>query len=121
MLKILIVEDDTFLQGLAAGRLQKEGYDVSVAGTTGYGKKKRIEIQFDGVLLDLMLPDEPGFEILKMMRASDNYKNTPVIVFSNMSDDSEIKMATDLGATEYMIKANFTLDEVTQKVRSHVQ
>jgi DNA-binding response OmpR family regulator len=121
MSKILIVEDDTFLQGLSAGRLQKEGFEVIVASTTGAGKAKLNETQFDLVLLDLMLPDAPGLEILQMMRASGSYANTPVIVFSNMSDDSEIAKATEMGATEYMVKSNFTLDEVAEKVKAHIK
>jgi DNA-binding response OmpR family regulator len=116
MAKVLIVEDDTFLQGLAAGRLQKEGHEVAVASTGTEADSQLAGKQFDVVLLDLMLPEKSGFDVLKDMRAGGN--NAPVVVFSNMADEAEIKRAMDLGANEYMIKANFTLDEVAAKVSS---
>ncbi len=119
MAKVLIVEDDTFLQGLAAGRLQKEGHDVAVASNGVEADAKLAEGQYDVILLDLMLPEKDGFAVLGDMRSAGN--NTPVIVFSNMADETEIKKALDLGANEYMIKANFTLDEVAAKVAGFVK
>jgi DNA-binding response OmpR family regulator len=119
MAKILIVEDDTFLQGLAAGRLQKDGHEVSVASTGTEADTQIGGKSFDVILLDLMLPEKSGFDVLKDMRAAGN--NTPVVVFSNMADETEIKRALDLGANEYMIKANFTLDEVAAKVAQFVK
>lgn len=119
MAKILIVEDDTFLQGLAAGRLQKEGHEVAVA-SNGLEADTQIKgKQFDVILLDLMLPEKDGFAVLGDMRKAGN--QTPVVVFSNMADETEIKRALDLGANEYMIKANFTLDEVAAKVAQFVK
>jgi DNA-binding response OmpR family regulator len=114
MAQVLIVEDDTFLQGLAAGRLQKEGHEVAVASNGVEADGKLAEGAYDVILLDLMLPEKDGFAVLEDMRKGGN--NAPVVVFSNMADEAEIKRAMDLGANEYMIKANFTLDEVAAKV-----
>ncbi len=119
MAKILIVEDDTFLQGLAAGRLQRDGHAVSVASDGEEASSKLGADAFDLILLDLMLPKKSGFEVLKDLRGAG--KNTPVVVFSNMADETEIKQALDLGANAYMIKANFTLDEVAAKVAEFVK
>ena len=119
MAKILVVEDDTFLQGLAAGRLQKDGHEVAVASKGTEADSQLAAKKVDVGLLDLMLPEKSGFDVLKDMRAAGN--NAPVVVFSNMADETEIKKAMDLGANEYMIKANFTLDEVAAKVAAFVK
>ncbi len=115
MKKVLIVEDDTFLQGLMANKVGKAGYDVV---TTSDGEKAMTALaqnKFDMVLLDLLLPDISGFDILKNVKKAS--RATPVIVFSNLSEDKDIKKAIELGAEEYLIKSNFTLEELVAKVK----
>lgn len=63
-----------------------------------------------------MLPIMSGFEILKTLRDTPDFKNLPIIVFSNMGEEKDIKMCLDLGITDYMIKSNFTLDELVEKI-----
>ena len=116
MKKILIVEDDNFLQGLEAGKLKKDDYEVITASTGEDGLKKIFEPKIDLVLLDLILPKFDGFEILKKMKETLELKNIPVIVFSNLSEDKDIKKAKDLGATDFMVKSNFTLDELVKHI-----
>lgn len=113
--KILIVEDDKFLQGLAANKLEDAGYDAVSASDGQEAITALDENQFTGVLLDLLLPDISGFDVLKNIR--ERSKKIPVIVFSNLSDDKDIKKAMDLGANDYMIKSNFTLDELVDKIK----
>jgi DNA-binding response OmpR family regulator len=88
---IFIIEDDLFLQGLEATKLKKEGFDILTAAS---GKEVSSIIEkkpkVDLILLDLMLPDMDGFEILKMIRKEEFYLNTPVIVFSNLSEEKDI-------------------------------
>jgi DNA-binding response OmpR family regulator len=118
MKKVLIVEDDSFLQGLAANKLQKSNFDVT---STGNGEQAMTALEkekFDAILLDLMLPDMSGFDILKGLKES--HKKIPVIVFSNLSEDKDIKKAMDLGAEEYLVKANFTLEELVEKIKKVV-
>lgn len=115
--KILIIEDDAFLQGLASRKLQSQGYDISIAADSEEGFKVLEENIPDMILLDLLLPNIDGFEFLEKIRASENWKDIPVIVFSNLSEEKDIKRATDLGVKEYMVKANFTLDELTNKIK----
>jgi DNA-binding response OmpR family regulator len=115
MKKVLIIEDDSFLQGLAANKLTKSDFDVMTAKNGEEAMTKLAESPFDCVLLDLMLPDMSGFDILKNIK--ETHKKSPVIVFSNLSDDKDIKQAMDLGAEEYLIKSNFTLEELVEKVK----
>ena len=115
---VFIVEDDEFLQGLEATKLKKEGYDILTAlnGTEAFkvidGKEK-----IDLILLDLMLPEIDGFAVLKKVREGTRIPKVPVIVFSNLSEEKDIERAKKLGISEFLIKSNFNLDELTQKVR----
>jgi len=119
--KILIIEDDTFLQGLVANKLQAEGFDVETASTGSQGLTNLGQNTYDIIILDLMLPDVSGFEILKQIRSRETNNKIPVLIFSNLSDDKDIKQGLDLGATDYLIKANFTLDELSDKVKKVFQ
>ena len=67
-----------------------------------------------------MLPDMDGFEILTMIRKESIYLNTPVIVFSNLSEEKDIEKAKSMGVKEFMVKSNFNLDELTAKVREMI-
>ncbi len=116
--KILIVEDDTFLQGLAATKLTKEGYSVAVASNTPDAEKYVTTETPDFVLLDLVLPGTSGFDVLKNFRANPKLATTPIIIFSNLAEDKDITQAKELGATDFMIKSNFTLDELAEKIKS---
>ncbi len=115
--KILIIEDDTFLQGLAANKLQSEGFLVNTASNGNEALTDLDQNTYDAIILDLMLPDVSGFEILKQIRSRETNSQVPILIFSNLSDDKDIKQGLDLGATDYLVKANFTLDELADKVK----
>ena len=113
---ILIVEDDSFLQGLATTKLTKEGFVVTAAGSGQEAGDALEKITPDLILLDVILPGgTDGLGILKKIRENLKTMKTPVIMFSNMSDDKNIQAAKDLGATDYMVKSNFTLDELSDR------
>ena len=115
---ILIVEDDTFLQGLAATKLTKEGYTVATASNSDEADKYLVTGTPDFVLLDLVLPGTDGYGILKNLRANPKTASIPIIIFSNLAEDKDIIKAKELGATDFMIKSNFTLDELADKIKS---
>jgi len=64
-----------------------------------------------------MLPDVDGFEILKRIKKESNLHNTPVIVFSNLPEEKDIEKAKNIGISEFMVKSNFNLDELTTKIK----
>ncbi len=113
---ILIVEDDEFLRSLTAKRLEKEGFKLAVAVDGDSAVNVALEIKPSLILLDLLLPGVDGFEVLKKIKADDNLKSIPVIVFSNLGQREDIEKAKTLGADDFMIKANFTLDDVVAKI-----
>ena len=115
--KILIIEDDSFLQGLASTKLEKEGFAVMGASNSDEATKLLASGVPDLILCDLVMPGVDGFGILKMVRETPATSKVPVIIFSNLSEDKDIKHAKELGATDYMVKSNFTLDELADKIK----
>lgn len=118
MSKILVIEDDSFLQSLEASKLTKEGFEVITAGTGDEGLAKINEPGVSLILLDLMLPNFDGFDILKKVREQETTKTLPVIVFSNLSENSAIEKAETLGASKFMVKSNFTLEELVIEIKN---
>lgn len=116
MRKVLIIEDDTFLQDLEASKLKSEGYEVISAYTGEEGMDKVYAEDLGLVLLDLILPKIDGFEILKRIKEDEKLKKIPIIIFSNLSDSKDIDRAKELGATDFMVKSNFTLDELAKHI-----
>jgi DNA-binding response OmpR family regulator len=116
--RILIIEDDDFLRSLAVSKLEKEGFVMETAGTGDEGLAKLMALPPDLVILDLMLPNISGFEILEKIRSTETMKKLKVIVFSNLGEESDVKKCLDLGVSDYLVKANFTLDELGEKIKS---
>ncbi len=121
MSKILIIEDDPFLQGLEASKLTKDGYDILVASSGDEAMQKINEAGINLILLDLVLPNFDGFQVLEKIRATDAIKALPVIVFSNLSEASDVTKAQKLGATDFMVKSNFTLDELAERIKTIIK
>lgn len=118
MKKVLIIEDDGFLQGLEVAKLEKSNYAVITASNGEEAMNKIYEPDISIILLDLMLPIFDGYEVLKKIRGTESLKNIPVIVFSNLSEKSEFDKARQLGANDFMVKSNFTLDELVKKINA---
>lgn len=121
MRKVLIIEDDSFLQGLEVSKLEKSGYKVITASNGGEAMKKITEPDIDIILLDLILPDFNGFEVLVKIKETEHLKKVPVIVFSNLSEEKDIKKSKELGATDFLVKSNFTLDELIKHIGTIVK
>jgi len=115
--KLLIVEDDQFLRDLAVQKLQKEHLQVSFAVDGTEGIAKALAERPDIILLDILLPGMDGFEVLGKIRATPELKNTSVIMLSNFGQREDMEKAKALGADSFLIKANFTLDEVVDEVK----
>jgi DNA-binding response OmpR family regulator len=115
--KILVVEDETFLVKIYAVKLKKEGYEVSIANDGEEAVRLAAEVDPDLILLDLILPKMNGFEALERMRATSVNKETPVIVLSNLGQEEDIKRAEGLGADGYLVKANFSIQDIVAKIR----
>src|SRR3990167_9256772 len=113
--KVLIVEDDKFLSELISTKLDKEGFNIALAGDGETGLKKAEEFKPEIVLLDIMLPGMDGFEVLEKLKASPELKKIPVIILSNFGQESKVERGLQLGAVDYLVKANFTTGEIVDR------
>jgi len=116
MAKILIVEDDTFISRMYEAKLNNLGYQTKIAENGQDGLQIIKEWLPDLVLLDLILPILDGFEVLKELKADNNFKNIPIIILSNLDQKENIEKGIALGASDYIIKAQFTPSEVVEKI-----
>ncbi|MBU0472516.1 MAG: response regulator [Nanoarchaeota archaeon] len=117
MKKILIVEDEAVLQKTMGDALLQEGYEVFSALDGEVGVRLARENNPDLILLDVVLPKMNGFEVLEQLWAKEETKGIPVIILTNLENLQDIQRATDLGATTYLVKSNYDLGEVVQKVK----
>lgn len=116
--KVFIVEDDEFLRSLNAKKLEGEGYEVAVAIDGPSAITGIPEAAPDLIFLDLLLPGgKDGFDVLASIKADEKTKNIPVIVFSNLGQTEDIEKARGMGAVDFLVKANFTLDDVVLKIK----
>lgn len=118
--KVLLVEDDDFLRGICEHKLSKEGFNVSISadGQDALNKIKAEDFQL--ILLDVILPNMNGFEILEEIKKDPVKSRIPVIMLTNMGQESEVKKGFDLGATDYIIKAHFTVEEIVKKIEETI-
>ncbi|MCK4525584.1 MAG: response regulator [Candidatus Andersenbacteria bacterium] len=113
--KILVIEDEATLQKALNDVLAQEGYDVLSALDGMSGLDLALKENPDLILLDIILPKMDGFEVLKKLKEKES--KIPVIILTNLSDINDIQKALDLGATTYLVKADFHLDDVLKKVK----
>lgn len=116
--KILLVEDDPLIIEIYTIKLQEHGFNVEVAadGEMAFRKLKE-EDGFDLVVLDIVLPQLTGFELLNRIRKDQKLKNLKVLILSNLGQRLDIERARELGAKRYLIKANFTPSEVVEEIK----
>lgn len=116
---VLIIEDDQFLRDLLTTKLEKERFQVLTAIDGPGGYERLVKEQPDVVLLDIILPGLDGFEILKRVRSNANMQlaTTPIILLSNLGQEADVEKGRSLGADDYLIKSNFTIDEIIEKIR----
>lgn len=117
MKTILFIEDESALQKTLGEILGQEGFEIISALDGDAGLKIAKAKNPDLILLDLILPKMHGFEVLKKLKAAPETKLIPVIVLTNLERMEDLEKALELGATTYLVKANYTLEEVITKVK----
>ena len=120
MSKILVVEDEAALADVLRKKLQTEGYEVSLAADGASGLAAMRNWRPDLVLLDIVLPKMDGYQVLEARDKDNILKAIPVIVISNSGQPVEIDRALALGVKDYLVKAQFSPDEVMEKVHKYI-
>jgi DNA-binding response OmpR family regulator len=117
MKKILFVEDETSLQKAFGTILKDKGYDVISAFDGETGLKLAKEVKPNLIILDLILPKVHGFEVLKKLKEEKETQQIPVIVLTNLEDMENVGKALELGAMSYLVKAQYSLEEILEKIK----
>lgn len=120
MSTVLLVEDDQLLIKMYKTKFESEGFTVFTADDGEQGLKVALEKKPDIILLDMMMPKLSGDEVLTKLKQDKNTQGIPVIVFSNLSQEDEAQKVIQLGAKEYLVKANMTPGEVVEKVKQYL-
>ena len=117
-MKILIVEDEEVLSKVLQEKLEKDGDEVALAADGEEAVTRAKSFSPDVIVLDLLLPKRSGFEVLQILKADQVLKAIPVIVVSNLGEDSDIKRALSLGAADYYVKSEHPINEIIEKIKN---
>ncbi|OHA47658.1 MAG: hypothetical protein A2806_03510 [Candidatus Terrybacteria bacterium RIFCSPHIGHO2_01_FULL_48_17] len=115
--KILIVEDEDLIAQSLIMRLEKEGYEALRAENGFEGLRAAIKNKPDLILLDILMPQMDGLAMLKKLREHDWGKNARVVLLTNLDDVENIAQAAEYGVADYLVKSDWELDDVVQKIK----
>jgi len=118
--KILIIEDDRYISKMYQLKLSLEGYDVQVAENGRIGVEKTKEFMPDIILLDILMPELDGFEVLSIVKSDDHTKDTPVLIMSNLGQEDHIQKGMALGAIGYIVKSQYTPSKVVETIKDTI-
>jgi DNA-binding response OmpR family regulator len=118
MKKILVAEDDKFLSNAYKLKLVKAGYEVRVALDGQEAITALGEFTPDLILLDLIMPVKDGFATLEEIKAKPEWKDIPVIIASNLGQQEDIQKGTGLGAADFIIKSDLSMEKLIEKIES---
>lgn len=117
---ILVVEDDRFLVKAIEAKLSSSGFEVGIARdgeeAIAFLKKRTPNL----MLLDLIMPKKNGFEVLEDMNNSATWKKIPVIILSNLGQESDQQKGMELGAIDYIVKTKFSLQQIVDLLHKHL-
>lgn len=119
-IKILLVEDDSFLSGMYDTKLKLEGFEVVLAEDGAKGLEQAVSQKPDIILLDIILPKMDGFTALKHLKDNTETKKIPVILMTNLGQKEDVERGIALGAQDYLVKAHFMPSEVVEKIRQYL-
>lgn len=118
MKKILFIEDEHQLQNILSKTFEREGFSVLQA----YDGERGLQIAEEGlpdiILLDLILPKRDGFSVLTELKNNEKTKSIPVIVLTNLDKTEDVEKTLRLGALIYLVKTDYDLKDVVQKVKT---
>lgn len=115
---LLLIEDDEFIRTLYTKQFDLNGFSTDVAATGNDGLAKVKTTKYDLILLDILLPDINGLEVLKKIKQEANLnQNTPVVLLTNIGQDSVIQEGFKLGAKSYLLKSSYSLEQIVKELK----
>ena len=118
--KILIAEDDEFLIKAYKAKFEDAGFELLMAADGEEALNLIRSEKPNIVLLDIMMPKNSGFEVLEQVRQDPGMKDLPIIITSNLGQEGDIDKGMEKGATDYMVKTSFTMDEMMEKINKYL-
>lgn len=118
--KVMIVEDDEHISKVYEIKFAKEGISTSVARD---GEDAVVKITAEKpslIILDLMIPKKDGFWVLEEIKKNPDLATIPVLVLSNLGQKSDQDRALGLGANEYLVKVDFSIQDIIEKVKGYL-
>lgn len=116
MATVLVVEDDKFLGSAYKAKLTKAGFEVQISTDGVEAMEWLANNTPDIILLDLVMPRKDGFATLEEVRAQEKFQTLPIVVTSNLGQKEDLDKAKSLGATDYIIKSDMTMEGLIAKV-----
>lgn len=117
MAKILVVEDDINLQKTLLDYLKRENFETLGASNGEDGIILAKKEKPDLILLDIVLPRKNGYEVIKELKSDDNASRIPIVLLTNLGSSNDVEKALNLGATTYLVKADYKLEEIIAKIK----
>jgi CheY-like chemotaxis protein len=117
---VLIVEDEPSMQRALKSKLEHGGYDVQAASDGEEAVTILKTVVPDLVLLDLIMPKIDGISVLRQMKEDDRLRPVPVVILTNLSSGDKVAEAMALGTFDFLVKANYSLDDVLKKVTERI-
>lgn len=120
-MKALLVEDDPALSYVYKTKLDKSGFETDACLTGAQALSSVEKNTYDTVLLDILLPDMNGLQILQKIRGKEQMKNTAIILLTNLGYDDMIKQGFSLGADAFLMKVQYTPDQLVEEVKNVIK
>ncbi|MEK7625044.1 MAG: response regulator [Patescibacteria group bacterium] len=117
--RVLIVEDDALLAKVLVEKFLSSGFDVLNVMNGLEVLKETEQYEPAVILLDLILPGLDGFGVLKLLKGNNTTKEIPVVIMSNLGEESDVRSARALGAVDYFIKANMSMEKLVNFVKKN--
>ena len=117
---VLIVEDEGAMQRALKNKLEGAGYEVLLANDGAEALDQIKGTKPDLMLLDLIMPKLDGISVLREIKANEDLKEVPVIILTNLSSGDKVAEAMQLGTFDFLVKANYSLDDVLGKVKDRI-
>jgi CheY-like chemotaxis protein len=118
--KIFLVEDNADIREIYRLRFEVSGFDVDVAENGLEAITKVAEVNPNIILLDIMMPEMSGYEVIRTIKqnfSDQKLQNVPIVIWSNLSEESDVQKALDAGATQYLRKSDYDGDDLIEKVQ----
>ena len=118
---ILLVEDEPLLANLLKQRLEKEGISVFLGRDGEEALNILKENKPDLILLDIILPKISGFELMEVLQKDPQFQKAPIVIISNLGQESDVERGQSLGAIGYFIKAKVSIEDLVSKIKAFLK